>query len=591
MPPESPEPGRWRSSRIPFFNPICQAFSDPRYETIVAVMGSQMGKTESMFNILGHRFSDGPYMPALYVGPTEKMVRSISGDRIDKMLKSTSVLWERLEKGHRDKVTEKWIGGTRLGFAWAGSATELASHPAGLVLIDERDRMSNDTGSEGDPVELCRARIKNYPGGKLGIFSTPTIEGASPTWSLFEEGTMNKWAWPCFDCNQFFIPCLEFLRWPEKCTPATARKEAVIVCPHCGSEHKNDRKHEMNAEGIMIPHVMDESGQPVPVQEQPENNTASFWVSGICSPWQSFGQLAEVMLKAYRSKQPERIQTVVNTFFGQLWKMSGDAPKWEEVSALITQTETGVVDELIQMITAGVDVQKNGIYYTIRGWGFNHESWKIRSGFISGETVYDDVWILLGRVLDQELQGRAIDRMFVDSGYKPGSDTFKRPEHMVYAFCRRYLGKAFPTKGHDRQDRPIKVSNIDVTLSGRVIKAGLKLWHIDTDHFKTWLYARIRVPEGGGSDFHLDAGTDEDYCKQMVAEELVIKPSGLHVWLSYGRDNHYFDCEVLARAAAISLQVHTLPEKKTAREELKEHLNQPSADSFFSRPDGSFFRR
>lgn len=554
-------------------------------------MGSQMSKTESMFNIFGHRFTDGPYVPSLYVGPTEKLVRSISGDRFNKMLKSCKTLWDRLEKGHRDKVTEKWIGGIRMGFAWAGSATELASHPAGLVLVDERDRMSNDVGGEGDPVELCRARLKNYPGGKLGVFSTPTIEGESPTWSLFEEGTMNKWAWPCLDCNQYFIPCLEYLRWPKGCTPAEARKSAVIVCPHCGSEHANDRKHEMNSQGMFIPHIMSEDGQHIPVQEQPENNTASFWVSGIASPWQSFGQLAELMIKAYRSKEPERIQTVINTFFGELWKMSGDAPKWEEVSELITQVEMGVVPELVQIITCGVDVQKRGIYYVIRGWGFNNESWKIKSGYIDGETEFDDVWILLGRVIEQDLQGRYIDRIFVDSGYKPGADKFKRPEHKVYQFCRRYLNKAFPSKGHDKLDRPIKANNIDVSISGRIIKGGLKLWHIDTDHFKTWLHARIRTQEGVKPDFHLDAGTDEDYCRQMVAEELVVKPSGAHFWNAYKRDNHYFDCEALARAAALSLQVETLKEKKTSREQLKEHLNKPSQDSFFSKSDGSFFRR
>jgi len=139
-----------------------------------------MGKTEAVGNLIGHRFSDGPFVPAIYVGPTEKQVRSISKDRIDKMLRSTPLLWERTEKGARFTTYEKFIAGTRLGFAWAGSATELSSHPAGLVLVDERDRMTSDAGNEGDPVSLARARLKNYPAKKLGVFSTPTTESASP---------------------------------------------------------------------------------------------------------------------------------------------------------------------------------------------------------------------------------------------------------------------------------------------------------------------------------------------------------------------------------------------------------------------------
>ncbi len=133
LPPGSPEPGPWRSSRIPFFIPVMDAFSDPQYRLIAAVCGSQMGKTECIFNIIGHRSDDGPYQPALFVGSTEKMVRSISKDRFSKMVNSSKNLSAKLERGRRESVMEKYFSGVRFGFAWAGSPTELASHPAGLV--------------------------------------------------------------------------------------------------------------------------------------------------------------------------------------------------------------------------------------------------------------------------------------------------------------------------------------------------------------------------------------------------------------------------------------------------------------------------
>ena len=40
--------------------------------------------------------------------------------------------------------------------------------------MDERDRMENSVGGEGDPVELSEARVATYPDGKLAIVSTPT---------------------------------------------------------------------------------------------------------------------------------------------------------------------------------------------------------------------------------------------------------------------------------------------------------------------------------------------------------------------------------------------------------------------------------
>ena len=123
LPPEAPEPGRWRSDRIPFFRPIMQAFSDPGRELVVIVCGAQMGKTESLMNVLGHRFDDGPRVPALWIAPTQKSVKTIADDRVMKMLRSTPDLWAKLEKGRRNRIVEKYLAGVRLGFGWAGSAS------------------------------------------------------------------------------------------------------------------------------------------------------------------------------------------------------------------------------------------------------------------------------------------------------------------------------------------------------------------------------------------------------------------------------------------------------------------------------------
>jgi phage terminase large subunit GpA-like protein len=205
--------------------PILQAGADFRFRRVVLVMGSQLGKTEALLNLIGWRLDDDP-CPILYVSPTQRQAESISRDRLGKMIRSTPSLWSKLAKGQADKISEKWISGVRLGFAWAGSATELASHPAGMVLVDERDRMDATTAGEGDPVSLAEARTATFPDGKVIVCSTPTLEGASPIWSLWEEGTRHRWAWPCPHCAEYFVPTLELLRWPEGCTAHQALKAA-----------------------------------------------------------------------------------------------------------------------------------------------------------------------------------------------------------------------------------------------------------------------------------------------------------------------------------------------------------------------------
>lgn len=541
-----------------------ERFSDPLVDLIAMVMGAQMGKTEALMCVAGHRLDDGPYVPMLWIAPTQKSVKSLADDRFMKMVRSTPDLWRKLEKGRRNRVVEKFIGGVRLGFGWAGSATELASHPAGLVLVDERDRMLSDVEGEGDPLTLARARTKNYSMRKIGVSSTPTIEGASPIWSIFLEGTREKWSWPCPHCGEYFVPRLELLKWPEKATPAVARAEAFVACPQCGGECRDQHKPAMNAAGRYQAHIED-GDREVAVDIAPTNSVASYWVSGLCSPWQTYGEIAEMLVAAYRSREPERIQGVINTYGGEVWRIKGDAPEWGRVLDTRLHWHSGQVPVGVQMITCGVDVQADRLYYVIRGWGFNAESWLLENGQLFGRTDYDQVWVSLSTLITRTVGDRGIERVFVDSGYRPGS-LYRRPENVIYLFCRRHKGLAFPVKGHDTQDRPLKTADLDLSIQGRTIRGALKLWHIDSDHMKTWLYSRVEWPEGEPGGWHTHAEIDEDYCRQVVSEEVLTKSSGRRTWIERG-PNHYLDCEYMAYAAALSLNVYHLPEPVQARPE------------------------
>lgn len=550
-----------------------------------------------MFNIIGHRLDDGPYVPCLYIGPTEKAVKSISKDRIDKMFASTESLKAKLEGGQRDGVFEKFVGGVRLGFAWAGSATELASHPAGLVLLDEVDRMDGNIAGEGDPVSLARARAKNYSNRKIGTFSTPTIEGGSAIWALLESaGAIYMYAWHCIHCNQPFVPQLSLLKWPEADSVEQAASQAVVACPGCGGIHETKDKGRLNAEGryVRVRVLRDKEDVPegerlileqfVLHEDQDDRSARSvgFWISGLCSPWASFFDIANQLLKAYRSHDQTKIQAIINTYGGELYRLKGDAPDWQEVAANRLEYPPSVIPSReCQVITLGADVQKNGIYWCIRAWGAESESWLLDNGFTVGETEYDNVWLLFARVLMQTFNGKSIDRAFIDSGYRPG-DKYRRPDHAVYRFCRNHAGLAFPTKGRDSLDASYKASDIDMTINGKLVKSGVRLYHLNTDYFKRWIHSRIRWPddaERGG--WHLHKDTEEDYCRQLVSEELVIKPSGQAVWVVRSKDNHYLDCEVGATAAAASLNVHALRPMPTVEQEIiqKAQASKPRATS------------
>ncbi len=168
LPPGSAEPGPWRSYRTPYMTPIVRACIAPEYKRVIAVMGSQMGKTAGLLNVIGQRLDDDP-APIIYVGPTRNNIEHVIEPKIMELLKQTPSLWNKLAKGKKLSKNHKRIAGTSLRLAWSGSPTELASDHAVLVLVDEIDRMSTHS-KEGSVFELAEARTSTYAWNIICLF-------------------------------------------------------------------------------------------------------------------------------------------------------------------------------------------------------------------------------------------------------------------------------------------------------------------------------------------------------------------------------------------------------------------------------------
>ena len=534
-------------------------------------MASQTAKTDGVqMNLIGHRLDDDP-APILYIGPTKSFVEKVIEPRLMSMIRSSASLKNKYSAGHSSTKTQKIIGGVKVRLAWAGSPTELAGDPAALVQVDEYDRMDSDVGGEGDVKELADARHSTYPDGTTVVTSTPLIgsveteidpvsglehwavpadpeEIQSPTWKLWNEGTRHEWAWPCPECDKFFVPRFKLLHWPEKATPAQALRSTRLQCPHCKALLEDKQKQQMNARADFAApgQWFDENGK---IQgSPPDSDTASFWVSGLCSPWRSWGQRAAAFIKAVASGSSERIQGVINTGFGELFRVSGEVPLWTEVQSHAISYKFGEVPNGVQALTMGVDVQKDRLEYVVRGWGAG-ESWLIDVGEIIGETETENkgAWIELERFKNARFgRGFYISRCFVDSGYRTNE---------VYIFCAKHKGWAYACKGQDTQVKPISVNTVDVKVNGKVFTNGVQLWNLHADFFKTWVHDQVNKEI---STWHLPSDVTEDYCKQIVSEAKVAKPSGRTVWVKLKKANHKLDAEYMARAAAFSLHVDKL---------------------------------
>lgn len=556
---------------------ISQAIAAARTRWAIIVMASQMAKTEGCLNEIGRKLDDDPE-PVLYIGPTQKNVSEKIEPRLMQMIDSASSLSSKLLRGKRSTKTSKRIAGVTLSLGWAGSATELASQPVAMVVIDELDRMKGIKG-EGSVIELAAPRMDTYPASKGIVDSSPT-EGTvetyihpetglehwkpaepediqSPVWQLWQEGSREEWAVPCPECEEHFIPRFKLLTWPKRCTAEEARTEARLACPRCGSLIEDRWRHWMNERGEFVgPGQRVENGQVI--GKLINRTQRTFWTSGVMSPVVPFGERASDWIRAVKSKDHERIQGVLNTRFGELFQMTGDAPPEDQVLACRSEYETGAVPPGVQKIFVTVDVQQNRLPFVVRGWGYNQESWLIESGEIYGDTKTktDKCWRQLEKLLNRQFEGIPVTAMAVDSGYNTDA---------VDAFALKHKDRVYATVGRDNPSKVFKPVPQVINAKGRTVKTGLKRWTLDHGHYKAWIHARVEWPQDQVGAWHLPIDATEDYAKQIVAEHRINLASGRKKWIKVSDDNHFLDCEYLQVFLADLFRVIDLPESPEPR--------------------------
>jgi phage terminase large subunit GpA-like protein len=553
----SAAPGRWKT--LPYQREIMDALTDPETSDVVFMKSARLGWTKILGAWLGYTIDHDP-CSFLFVQPTVDDAKEFSKEEIATMLRDCPEIGAKVHdaieeegegKGPRDSgntIKHKKFPGGVLSLVGANSGAGFRRISRKRIACDEVDAYPPSAGSDGDPVELAKKRSEYFWDRKNAFGSTPLIEAVSRIQSLFLEGSQEFYEVPCPHCGHFDRFVLteredkigHFMRWPDG-----RPLEAFFVCSKNGCVIEHSSKFEMV-----------ERGRWVAKNPSAGKKVRSFhlWSAYSFSPGAAWGLIAEAFLKAKRAG-PEKFQTFVNTWLGETWKEQGEAPAWDRLYHRREKWQIGTVPDGVKLLTAGVDVQKDRLVVSVKGWAPTRENWTIDAFVIPCNTALESSWLhldeVLGRTYETSSGPMQVALMAIDSGYQTQA---------VYNFARTRVGRVIATKGVTGTRALVgSPTDVDVLVNGRTFARGAKVWPVGVDGAKTELYGWLWLDPIVGGGFppgychHPELG--EDFFKELTAEHQVATTNrrGYKVieWqVIPGRQNHYLDAEIAARVAA-----------------------------------------
>ena len=355
--------------------------------------------------------------------------------------------------------------------------------------------------------------------------------------------------------KQYYVPCphcgvsqtLKFkqIKWPEEHhgNADMIRDTAYYECEHC--KHRIDDKHKMD---------MLRQGEWRTVNESQVRvvRSVAYHLSSLYSPWVTFGDVAYEFVKS--KDKPSELMNFINSWLAEPWK---SAKTKSTQNLVFTQSEVprGVVPQHAPLLIASVDVQQDHFWWEVRAYAHGVSSYLVDYGQASSWA--DLTEILIDREYPSEYgEARKIVRAGIDSGYRTDE---------VYQYCAQYPEVCVPVKGdssHSPLAPPYKMSSIEKGVIG-----GMKLYVVNTDYWKDFIFARMVRPANEPGTIHLFKDCPEEYSEHLRSEEKQeirnVKTGAVTVqWkpLTSHPTNHLLDTCVYNAMVADSVGVKYLPE-------------------------------
>ena len=542
------EAGKWDTNRTPYMKEILMCITDIETKKITMMCSAQIGKTEMLLNVLGRYMHLDP-CPILFVQPTVDDAKSFSKERVEPMIRDTTILKKLISKTNKREegtVQEKMFPGGYVRFVGANSPSGLASRPIRITLLDEIDRFPLSARKEGDPVKLAERRTNNFYDSKNIRVSTPTDDATSKIQLLYLASSQEEWCLPCPFCGEYQPLDFEQMKYLDLEEPELECK----FCGHSSQEKEWKSKRQLNGKWIA----------KFPVEKEHRG----FHLNALASPWVTWKEIVKEFLEV--KNDDFQYRTFMNTVLGKTFSVNLEAAMDYEAIYETREDYGAELHDDVVILTAGVDVQDNRLEVEVVGWGYEYESYGIMYRDFPGDPGKEEVWQQLDTFLKKKFYFKnkkylTIAATLIDSGGHHTGSVYK------YVYKKEKRG-IYAIKGQGAWGVNILNGFRKTTKKGA---PQINLLSLGVNALKDLTYSRLSILEGAGKCHFPKASTQGygiDYFKGLTAEVKVKKstPRGMKIaWeILDGRRNEPLDLRNY-NTAAIELIPIDLHDKKYNR--------------------------
>ena len=469
-------------------------FTDPLIEKIILCFGAQIGKTETELNMIGYAL-DQTASPVMMVYPTDAIAKFASDKRVQPMIKSVKAINDKFDEN--SKLLElDFNNGNYMVLVGANSPSSLSSRSIKYLFFDEIDKYPAFAGKEADPIKLATERTKTFVDKKIVMVSTPTVESGNIWQAFMSANERRQYYVPCPHCGVSQVLKFKQIKWPDEHNNNVdmIRDTAYYECEHCGERIYDKHKMEMLRRGEW--RAVKESQSKV--------RSVSYHLSSIYSPWVTFGDVAYEFKNSKGT--PATLMNFINSWLAEPWK-SSKTKSTQNMEFTQSNYPCGVVPDKAVLLIASVDVQLDHFWWEVRAYAPGVKSYLIDYGQAS--TWEDLEEIIINREYPSEYgEPRQVMKAGIDSGFRTDE---------VYQFCSRFPEVCIPLKGssnHTTMTAPYTMTSLEKGVVG-----GLKLYVLNTDYWKDFIFARMIRPADEEGTIHLYKECPQEYSDHLRSEE------------------------------------------------------------------------